>query len=202
MGSEYNRLAAIYDRWWRGYLRRTLTLLLHCAQLPPDARVLDVACGTGEWERLLLADQPQQQIVGVDVSAGMLRVAHKKVGRAPHASFAVANATPLPFPDQCFDVVVTASALHYFQEPHAALAEMHRVVVPHGQVIILDWCRDFATMQGMDWVLHHTDAAHQHTYTKAELHHMLRQMHFDIHATTRERISPVWGIMVVKATRH
>jgi ubiquinone/menaquinone biosynthesis C-methylase UbiE len=46
----------------------TCSALKTWAEISPQARVLDVACGTGEFERLLLAENPSQSIIGVDIS--------------------------------------------------------------------------------------------------------------------------------------
>jgi ubiquinone/menaquinone biosynthesis C-methylase UbiE len=199
--NQYNRLAAIYDWWWSSYIRRSLGFLKQWAQIPPNARVLDIACGTGEFERLILAEHGTQCMVGVDVAKQMLAVATEKVGVAPHVSFHVASAKQLPFADRSFDVVVTASAFHYFDDPSTALAEMRRVLVPDGKLVLLDWCRDFATVRLIDWVLQVIDPAHKRAYTQAELHHFLNEAGFEVRAATRQRFGMVWGLMAATATK-
>ena len=54
---QHDRLARIYDRRWRRYISQTLTLLKTWASIPPQAAVLDIGCGTGEFERLVLSAQ-------------------------------------------------------------------------------------------------------------------------------------------------
>ena len=76
---QYNKKAKIYDRRWRGYLHKTLSFIKAWGQISPNETVLDVACGTGELERLLLLDNPQQRITGVDISEEMLRTAKQKL---------------------------------------------------------------------------------------------------------------------------
>ncbi len=196
---EYNRMAVIYDWWWSGYLRRTLRLLQDCTHIPPHARVLDTACGTGAWERLLLAEQPQQQVVGVDLSAGMLRVAQRKAGTYPHVAFGAADVTQLPFAPSSFDIVVTASALHYFPDPAAALAEMRRVLTPKGQIIILDWCRDGWTIRILDRMLKLIDPAHHQAYTQHELDRLLHANGLVVHQAIRCRVSLIWDMMIAVA---
>jgi ubiquinone/menaquinone biosynthesis C-methylase UbiE len=51
---QYNQMATFYDQRWSSYITNTLSFLKTWAHISPTANVLDVACGTGEFERLLL----------------------------------------------------------------------------------------------------------------------------------------------------
>jgi ubiquinone/menaquinone biosynthesis C-methylase UbiE len=61
---QYNQLAAVYDLRWRNYIVNTLSFLKTWVEISPTDTVLDIACGTGEFERLLLTEYSSQQIVG------------------------------------------------------------------------------------------------------------------------------------------
>jgi ubiquinone/menaquinone biosynthesis C-methylase UbiE len=63
-------------------------------------RIVDIACGTGWLTRLL-----RGEVVGVDQSEAMLRLARERV---PEAQFIRADVPPLPFPDDSFDVALAA----------------------------------------------------------------------------------------------
>ncbi|WP_156804805.1 hypothetical protein [Synechococcus sp. PCC 6312] len=65
---QYNQLATVYDQRWSSYVSGTLEFLRSWSRLSPTDKVLDVACGTGEFERLILGENPSQQIVSVDIS--------------------------------------------------------------------------------------------------------------------------------------
>ena len=69
---QYNQLAAVYDLRWRNYIINTLSFLKTWVEISPTDTVLDIACGTGEFERLLLTEYSCQQIVGIDISEEML----------------------------------------------------------------------------------------------------------------------------------
>ena len=112
------------DVWWR---RRTLALL----ELSPSARVLDLACGTGDFSRL--ASREGARPVGVDLSAGML--ANARPGKAPLVR---ADAVALPFPPAVFDGAVSGFALRNFSDLPSVFAELARVVRPGGRIALLE----------------------------------------------------------------
>lgn len=197
---QYNQLADRYDRRWKRYIADTLVFFKTWANLSPDAVILDVACGTGELERLLLAENPQQQIIGVDLSDKMLAQARQKLQAFPQVQFQVATARSLPFSDHCFDRVISANSFHYFDAPQAALQEMRRVLKPGGRLLLLDWCRDDWFCQLCDLILKWIDPAHQQCYTQQELHDLLTSTHFQICRSTRVRLNLIWELMAVEAT--
>lgn len=199
---QYDRMASTYDRLWRTYLDRTLRLLKRAAQLAPHEIVLDVACGTGAFERMQLADNPAQRIVGVDISARMLRVAERKCCRSPALLFVRAQAAALPCPSQSYDVIVSANAFHYFDQPLVVLGQMRRALKANGRLIILDWCKDFPVCALCDILLSALDPAHQHCYTQRELHQLLCAAGFEIRSATRARFGLVWGVMQATAVKR
>lgn len=196
---QYDRVAAVYDQRWSRYVTDTLHFLNTWAELSSTDRVLDVACGTGEFERIVLAKHPTQPMVGIDLSEPMVTIAQQKVVAFPQVSFQVATASALPFLDQRFDVVICANAFHYFDDPIAALMEMKRVLQPTGKVVILDWCRDFLLCRVCDVVLKLFDPAHQRCYTEGEFHGLLTSAGFEVVRSRRIRFGWVWGLMVATA---
>jgi len=71
-------------------------------------------------------------MVGVDLSVKMLEIAREKCQAYPNVTFCTASSSALPFPDRSFDMVVSTSALHYFDQPEVSLGEMRRVLKPGG----------------------------------------------------------------------
>lgn len=193
---QYDRLASVYDRRWKKYISNTLSFLKAWAEISPEDTVLDIACGTGEFERLLLTDYPTLKIVGVDISEEMLAIAEEKCSVYPQVSFQTASASALPFANNTFDVIVSASSFHYFGEPLAALIEMQRVLKPNGKVVILDWCKDYLFCQILDIILKIFDPAHQQCYTQNEFHHFLTSANFVVSRATKVRLGIFWGVMV------
>lgn len=196
---QYDQLAATYDWRWSRYVSNTLSFLKNWAHIPPDAQVLDVACGTGEFERMLVTENSAQSIVGVDISENMLAIARQKCDGSPNVAFQVASASALPFADNSFDVAVSANAFHYFDQPKLALAKMKRVLKPDGEVVIMDWCRDYFLCQVCDILLKLFDPAHKQCYSQAEFHQLLQAAGFEVQRATKVRFGIVWGLMVATA---
>ena len=129
---HYDRLANAYDRRWRTYVRQTLERALDALALSGSERVLDVGCGTGEFERMAMRRFPQLRITGIDAAPRMIAIARDKLADAPGVNFQVAQAEGLPYDQQEFDVVVCANALHHVREPRQVLQECVRVLRPGG----------------------------------------------------------------------
>ena len=195
---EYDQVAKIYDRRWNSYNTKTLTFLKNWADILPQATVLDVGCGTGEFETFILRDNPKQQIKGVDISEQMLLVARQKFIAHPNVSFQIAGASNLPFANHSFDIIVSASAFHFFDDPVAALAEMKRVLKPDGKVFILDWCKDYFFCRLIDLYLKIFNSAHKRCYTQAEFHELLTAANSDIQRAAKFNFDVIWGMMVVE----
>ncbi len=119
-----NRIISLgLDRRWR---RRALEKL----EPEPGARLLDLACGTGDLCRDLTTEGCAA--VGVDFSAGMLGAAHV---RSPLVR---GDAATLPFRTNAFDGVVCGFALRNFVDLEVVFRECARVVRPGGQFVALD----------------------------------------------------------------
>ncbi len=103
-------------------------------------RLLDVGCGLGEASLDLAADLGEEgEVVGIDVSAEMVRAATSRAGEARcRVRFVVGDAGSLAEPDDSFDVVRSERTLQWLGDPRAAVAEMARVVRPGGRVSLID----------------------------------------------------------------
>ncbi len=116
------------DRRWK---RRLIAL----AELQADDRVLDLACGTGDL--LFAAAERVRTAVGLDITHRMLQLARAK----RQARVVTGDMLALPFPDASFSVVTTGYGLRNVPDLPAAITEIHRVLVPGGRLLSLDFNR-------------------------------------------------------------
>jgi demethylmenaquinone methyltransferase/2-methoxy-6-polyprenyl-1,4-benzoquinol methylase len=103
--------------------------------------VLDVASGTA-GVALQLASRTTADVVGVDLTIGMLAQGRQNVARAGMAGrvqLVAGRAEQLPFPDQTFDALTFTYLLRYVEDPQATLRELARVVKPGGAVASLEF---------------------------------------------------------------
>lgn len=197
--AEYERLASTYDRRWSAYIEASLEATLH--RLPPlrPDRVLDVGCGSGALLARLADAFPEAALYGVDPSRAMLAVARARLD--PEIALAAALAEALPFSPQRFDLVVSTSALHFFGDAGAALAEMHRVTRPGGLVLVTDWCEDFLTVKLFDRAMRMLGKANFTTLGAEACARLFREAGLEGVELERYRIGPLWGLMSVRGRR-
>jgi ubiquinone/menaquinone biosynthesis C-methylase UbiE len=195
--TEYSALAPVYDRRWRAYLEKSLSLTLGKAAGLPAERLLDVGCGTGTLLEMFAAFGQSSELVGVDKVPAMLLVARQRLGQ--RAKVVHSDAASLPFADSHFQLVISTNALHYFADAEAALREMRRVLEPQGNLVITDWCRDFLWMKLLNRMLPRTRHAHAHTLSVDELEKLLTRTNFRIKSVTKMKIGWFWGLMSVHA---
>jgi ubiquinone/menaquinone biosynthesis C-methylase UbiE/uncharacterized protein YbaR (Trm112 family) len=103
----------------------------------PRPLVLDVATGTGRLPLALLRKHFQGQIIGLDLSHGMLRQASAKLqiyGDQVHWLWQ--DARRLPFDDDVFDAVICLESLEFMPRPLDVLGEMVRVLAPGGVLFV------------------------------------------------------------------
>ena len=199
--APYDKHAISYDRMWRRYIARTLGFLKASISFRSSDKILDVACGTGEFERLILSEHPDQQMIGIDISEKMLHFAREKCNRYPNVAFLRADASALPFPNHSFDLVISANSLHYFDNPSASLAEMRRVLLPMGSLVILDWCKEYLMCRCLDFFFRRIERGYQSCYTQRELQSLLDAAGFAVQSARKIKLGSIfWGHMIAVAT--
>lgn len=121
--------------WWRRTARAFDPILER-----PDARVLDLCCGTGDMTFALArrANSGKVRIIGADFSHAMLQRATVK-GRGTPLRWIEADALRLPLPDASVDLVTAAFGFRNLADYDAGLREILRVLRQGGECGILDF---------------------------------------------------------------
>ena len=144
--SLFDSIAPSYDRlnhllsfgldrlWWTRAARRFRDVLAR-----PDARIVDICCGTGDMTNALLALRPSdaEPITGLDFSAGMLGGARRKYASA-NARWVEGDAMHLPCADGTLDLVTSAFGFRNLSNYTEGLREIARVLKPGGHIGILE----------------------------------------------------------------
>jgi ubiquinone/menaquinone biosynthesis C-methylase UbiE len=152
----YDKQVAFYERVWFAGGREWIGSRA-------SGRILDVAVGSG---RNLDHYSPDTVVTGIDLSPAMLALAEKSAASAGRAvELHEGDAENLPFADASFDTVVCALSLCNIPRPERAIGEMHRVLVPGGQLLLLDhvgstWPPLYAAQWAVDQVTRRTAGEH------------------------------------------
>lgn len=103
--------------------------------------LLDIATGTGDFALQAYRMLTPTQVIGTDISEGMMKIAKEKVkaaGLEQHISFAKEDGTCLSFQTETFDAITIAFGIRNFEELDKGLQEMHRVLKKEGKLVILE----------------------------------------------------------------
>jgi len=196
--AEYSKVAQHYDEKWAFYVDATTRETLRRLPMTPNARVLDVGCGTGELLRRLRAKYPKAALAGIDPVPAMLAVAADKL--SGNEDLRVGYADALPWSAGSFDVVVSCNMFHYITHPVQALREMARVILPGGSLVLTDWCDDYLACRVCNFYLRLTNRAFYRTYREVECLALLREAGFTAVRFERYKINWLWGLMTAVVT--
>ena len=111
------------------------------AELGAGGIMLDVGSGPGHIPVMMARRFAGAVVVGVDLSAEMLKVAVGHARGVERIHYQQADAKRLPFRSSAFDTVFSNSILHHLSDPRPCLAEMVRVLRPGGVILIRDLFR-------------------------------------------------------------
>jgi demethylmenaquinone methyltransferase/2-methoxy-6-polyprenyl-1,4-benzoquinol methylase len=129
-----NRILSLReDVRWRRFVARSL-------RLGAQAKVLDVATGTGDLALAVEGLRQKPLVVGLDLVPAMLVPAQKKQRQSgARLALLAGDGTRLPFAEATFDAVTIAFGIRNIPRRVAALAEMARVLKPGGRVYVLEF---------------------------------------------------------------
>lgn len=124
------------DRVWR---RKSLQMV---AQAQPG-RILDVATGTGDFAIAAKKKYPNAEVVGIDISKGMLEIGNKKLlnKKLDGIRLVQADSASIPFAEGSFDLAIVAFGVRNFEHLEQGLGDMHRVLKPDGELVVLEFSK-------------------------------------------------------------
>ena len=129
-----HRLSWDIDRGWR---RKAIKQLQSYKPQP----MLDIATGTGDFAILAAKMLQPQQLIGADISEGMMEIGRQKVKKAALdniISFERQDCLNLSYPDNTFDAVTAAFGIRNFADLDCGLSEMCRVLKKGGHLSIVE----------------------------------------------------------------
>jgi demethylmenaquinone methyltransferase/2-methoxy-6-polyprenyl-1,4-benzoquinol methylase len=131
-----NHLLSInIDKVWRKKTAKEV------AKYHPET-ILDLATGTADLAIALAKSNPQDHIIGMDISEKMLAIGKEKVkqqGLERQIELHLGDAASLPFGDNSFDAVTVGFGVRNFENRKQGLSEIHRVLKPNGRAVILEF---------------------------------------------------------------
>jgi ubiquinone/menaquinone biosynthesis C-methylase UbiE len=123
-GSVFYNLVSSTAIFQRHYELVADDILNYCK----EGSLLDIGTGPG-WLLLKLHQKaPQMRLVGIDSSAAMVVKAGENIASVESIEIKQGNARDIPFPDDCFDIVVSTASIHHWKEPTRGLNEVYRVL--------------------------------------------------------------------------
>lgn len=131
--------------WGRGWLSPggpdELARLLQGEDLR-DKKVLDIGCGAGGIDCLLISEYGAARVTGIDVEASVLETARTRIqeaGISDRAELIQVEPGPLNFDDATFDVVFSKDSIVHIPDKHSLASEVFRVLKPGGVFVASDW---------------------------------------------------------------
>jgi ubiquinone/menaquinone biosynthesis C-methylase UbiE len=115
--------------------------------LPPRCEsALEVGCGTGSFTRLLAGRA--RNVVAIDVSPQMIRLARQHSASYPHVDYVLGDVLRLALPAESFDCIVSLATLHHLPMEEALL-KMKGALKTNGVLVIHDLVADQGLVDGM-----------------------------------------------------
>jgi SAM-dependent methyltransferase len=161
----FDRMAELDSRhWWFVARRRILADLIEReVKLPPDARILEIGCGTGHNFPML---GRFGHIDALEIDDGARALASSRLGRQ-------VGTAPLPelpgIDDRAYHLIALLDVLEHIEEDVASLASIRKKLAPGGRILL--------TVPANPWMWSAHDAAHHHhrRYSKAGLRRVIKE---------------------------
>lgn len=141
----YSKRARDYDRQkirtWKselGFEAKILNEVVNAVSQMRDGLILEAGVGSGRVT-LSLMEEISPQLIGLDLSKEMLKIAQKKMSPYKQKfNLILGDAERLPFRNKVFDAIICISTLHYFSSPQTSLEEFSNALKKGGVFVYGD----------------------------------------------------------------
>ena len=140
----FDRLAEKYL-----YIAEDIVVQMAVAIAPPTGRFLELCSGTARVPIKIAQRSPACEVVALDYSENMIRIARKNAQRAQletRVQLVQGDAKKLPFKNDFFDLVTSNHAIHHLSDPVEFFNEISRVTKPEGAILLMDLLRPPRTL--------------------------------------------------------
>ncbi len=123
------------DIYWRNKLLKNVQKKSHL-------NALDLATGTGDLALTLSKNDHIENVLGMDLSEGMISVGRTKInekGLSEKIQFQIGDACNIPLEDNSYDLVTISFGIRNFPDPQKSMREIMRVLRPGGRLLILEF---------------------------------------------------------------
>lgn len=167
--AAYDRMAEIDgEHWWFAARRDILTRLIERLNLPQNARILEVGCGTGSNLGML---QRFGRVDAIEPDGPARTLASNRSGIAVQGGTVPGDAV---VPEETYDLIVLLDVLEHIPDDRGTLTELRSKLAPGGRLLV--------TVPAMPWLWSAHDAVHHHKrrYTAAGLEGVFRSAGFRV----------------------
>ncbi len=212
---SFSRAAKTYDKYanLQQSLAKELVDAVGSLKIKP-VNILDIGTGTGEAAFLLKEAYPSAKITGIDIAPGMIDIAKSKP-QSSGINFEVADAERLPYKSGSFDLVVSASTLHWVADIRKAFREAFRMLKEDGCFIFETFGPDTLIELRSSFMLKvDSSADYFHEYLSMdEIRKILEQCQFNVlnissknlkqlYDNSREIFKTIKGLGAMNASRR
>ena len=112
-------------------------------------KVLDICTGTGKNPVLISSYNSNAEVIGIDISKDMLKVANKKIKNNKNIKLLRMDASNMSFEEKTFDAAIISLVLHEMNDKYInkIICEAKRVTKENGQIIIVEWRKELSLIK-------------------------------------------------------
>lgn len=198
---DYGRLAPDYEARWNKFLTASRQWILKRfpKNLPENAHVIDLGCGTGAFLKQIHEIFPQYELTGIDGSYDMLDQA--RLQDVP-AGFSQADLdrVNLAHNDDRYDVILSMNVLHHLDDPEDHLSQIRQIVNSNGTVFLCDYAIDTPLMKAADLFWRTFQSSYTRGFSSPELQEILKHLGYRIKAKDVLKPNAFWAIQIYQLT--